>query len=255
MAQTTYLITGANKGIGRAMAEQLLQRANITVVAGVRQPEDPTSASLHTLPAAEHSRIVVLQLRDTADFELLSTRLAEQSITYLDVVVANAGNSSGLGKLLLETDAEDVISDCTINAAGPLRLFKATWPLMEASLKQASAALSTRFILISSTMGGIGIQDTESMPVGTSYGMSKAAANWFAKKASLDFKAQGLIVGVLHPGWVQTSMGQALADALGVKEPPITADGSARQCLGQIDDWTMDKTGKFLTYKGQELLW
>ncbi|CAK7203303.1 hypothetical protein SEUCBS139899_006034 [Sporothrix eucalyptigena] len=255
MAGTTYLITGANKGIGRAMVQQLLQRANNTVVAGVRQPDDPTSASLCDLPVAENSRVVVLQLRNPADFEALPTRLGRNSITRIDTVVANAGNSSGLDKSLLQTDPEDVVGDCTINAAGPLRLFRATWPLLEASLKQASSLPAARFILVSSTMGSIGVQDTESMPVGTSYGMSKAAANWFAKKASIDFKAQGLVVGVLHPGWVQTSMGQALADALGMKEPPITADESARYCLGQIDDWTMDKTGKFLTYKGQELPW
>ncbi|CAK7231134.1 hypothetical protein SBRCBS47491_007829 [Sporothrix bragantina] len=255
MTEMMYLITGANKGIGRAMVEQLLQRPNTTVVAGVRLPEDPTSASLRTFPAAENSRVIVLQLRDPVDFDALPARLAEQSVTHLDVVISNAGNSSGLDKSLLETDFEDVIGDCTINAAGPLRLFKATWSLMEASLKQASPTLSTRFILISSTMGSIGVQDTESMPVGISYGMSKAAANWFAKKASLDFKAKGLVVGVLHPGWVQTSMGQALADALGMKEPPVIPEESARQCLGQVDDWTMEKTGKFLTCTGQELPW
>ena len=185
------------------MVQQLLQRPNTTVVAGVRQPDDPTSSSLYSLPAAEHSRIVVHQLGNPDDFAALPARLAAPPINIdrLDVVVANAGNSSGLNKSLLETEPEDVNEDCNVNAAGPLRLFKATWPLMEVSLKQAqTAALPTRFILISSTMGSIGIQDAQSMRVGISYGMSKAAANWFAKKASIDFKAQGLVVGVLHPG-------------------------------------------------------
>ncbi|CAK7263895.1 hypothetical protein SEPCBS57363_000799 [Sporothrix epigloea] len=257
MSESTYLITGANKGIGRAMVQHLLQRANTTVVAGVRLPDDPSSASLCSLPTAENSRIVVLQLRDAADFVTLAARLAKDYITHLNVVVANAGSSTGLGKSLMETDAEDVIEDCTVNAAGPLRLFKATWPLMEASIQRATATATppTRFILVSSTMGSISIQDTESMPVGASYGMSKAAANWLAKKASLDFRAQGLVVGVLHPGWVQTSMGQAVADAMGMKEPPITPEKCAWDSLEQIDDWTMEKTGKFLTYQGQELPW
>lgn len=184
------------------MVQHLLQRANTTVVAAVRLPDDSSSASLCSLPTAENSRIVVLQLRDAADFVTLSARLAKESITHLNVVVANAGSSTGLGKSLMETDVEDVIGDCTVNAAGPLRLFKATWALTEASIQRAKATTTppTRFILVSSTMGSISIQDSESMPVGASYGMSKAAANWFAKKASLDFKAQGLVVGVLHPG-------------------------------------------------------
>ena len=50
-------------------------------------------------------------------------------------------------------------------------------------------------------------------------------------------------------------MGQSLADALDVKEPPMTPEESARQCLGQIDRWTMDKSGKFLNYKGEETAW
>lgn len=50
-------------------------------------------------------------------------------------------------------------------------------------------------------------------------------------------------------------MGQALADALGMKEPPITPEESARQCLDKIDNWTADKNGKFLTCRGEELPW
>lgn len=50
-------------------------------------------------------------------------------------------------------------------------------------------------------------------------------------------------------------MGQAIADALGMKEPPITADESAAKCLEQIDGWRMEKTGKFFTHSGEELPW
>lgn len=180
------------------MVQQLLQRANTTVVAGVRQPDDPTAASLKELAVYASSRLVVVQLREPANYTALSQTLVAQSIDRLDVVIANAGHSVGLDKSLLETTADDVIYDCTVNAAGPLRLFQATWPLQAVSA--ADTASNIRFILISSTMGSIGVQDQESMPVGSSYGMSKAAANWFAKKASIDFKDKGLVVGVLHPG-------------------------------------------------------
>ncbi|KJR85262.1 uncharacterized protein SPSK_09534 [Sporothrix schenckii 1099-18] len=243
MAQTTYLITGANKGIGRAMVQQLLQRANTSVIACVRQPNDPTGASLKEIAVAESNRLVLVQLRDPADYAALPQTLAAQAVARIDVVIANAGHSTGLDKSLLETTVDDVVYDCTVNAAGPLRLFAATWPLQEVSAAETPAA--TRFILISSTLGSLGVQDQESMPVGVSYGMSKAAANWFAKKLSIDFKDKGLV----------TYMGQALADALGIKEPPITADESAQLCLEQIDDWTPEKNGKFLTYTGKELPW
>lgn len=180
------------------MVQQLLQRANTTVIACVRQPDDPTGTSLKEFEVVESSQLLVVKLSEPADYAALQTTLAGLSVSRIDIVIANAGHSTGLDKSLLETTADDVIYDCTVNAAGPLRLFKATWPLLEVSASDTS--VQTRFVLISSTMGSIGVQDEESMPVGTSYGMSKAAANWFAKKASIDFKDKGLIVGVLHPG-------------------------------------------------------
>ncbi len=56
-----------------------------------------------------------------------------------------------------------------------------------------------KFILITSSMGSITVLEQEILP-GVTYGMSKAPANWFAKKVSVDFKEKGLVVGILHPG-------------------------------------------------------
>ncbi len=50
-------------------------------------------------------------------------------------------------------------------------------------------------------------------------------------------------------------MGQALADSLGVPEPPMPVDRSAKLCLQQIDGWTADKSGMFLSFGGRELPW
>lgn len=189
------------------MVQQLLQRPRTIVVATVRYPDDPTSASLYGLPVAESSRLFVQPLRVQTDFDILPGRLRDLSIPYLDVVISNAGGSRGLDKSLLETDTMDILEDCKINAAYPLQLFQVLWPLLEAAIDfrrngPPGLVSSTRFILISSTMGSITAQEVETMPVGVSYGMSKAAANWFVKKASIDFKNKGLVVGALHPGYV-----------------------------------------------------
>jgi NAD(P)-dependent dehydrogenase (short-subunit alcohol dehydrogenase family) len=55
-----------------------------------------------------------------------------------------------------------------------------------------------KFVYVSSTLGSIGILDQESLP-GVAYGMSKAAANWFVKKVSVELKGQ-VVAGVVHPG-------------------------------------------------------
>ena len=224
----------------------------------MRYPADPTSASLGDLPAADGSRVVVVQLRETSDYAALLPTLESAGVAYIDVVVANAGSSGGLTLSLLETDPAIVVDDCAVNAATPLRLFQSTWPLLEASLGtrcSQSLPIATRFIYISSTMGSIATLDEENMSVGLSYSMSKAAANYFAKKASVEFKSKGLVVGILHPGWVKTDMGQSLADFFGMQEPPTTLDESTRLCLEQIDGWTLEKTGKFFNNAGKELPW
>jgi norsolorinic acid ketoreductase len=75
---------------------------------------------------------------------------------------------------------------------GFMRLFQATWPLL-------SKSATKKLAYISSSVGSIAALDEENMP-GCTYGASKAAANWFAKKLSLEFKNEGLKVGIIHPG-------------------------------------------------------
>ena len=58
-----------------------------------------------------------------------------------------------------------------------------------------------KFILITSSVGSIASLPHENLP-STAYGMSKAAANWFAKKVSVEFAERGLVVGIFHPGYV-----------------------------------------------------
>jgi len=167
----------------------LLQRPNVTVVHTARKPTTDRTAAHPT------SRFIHFLL-DEADPAISSATLAarlreEHGIDRLDVVVANAGASSGF-KGVLETEPEDVLSDFETNAVGVVKLFRATWPLLQKGTQK-------KFVLISSSVASIATLERESLPC-TAYGMSKAAANWFAKKLSAEFKEQGLSVGIIHPG-------------------------------------------------------
>ncbi|KAH6856132.1 hypothetical protein B0I37DRAFT_303993, partial [Chaetomium sp. MPI-CAGE-AT-0009] len=184
--------------------------------------------------ASLSSRTLAARLRD------------DHGVAALDVVVANAGGSTSLSGVL-DTDPDVMARDFVVNAAGPARLFQAVWPLLQ------QGGRDKKFVYVSSSLGSIGILDQESMP-GVAYGMSKAAANWFAKKVSVELKGQ-VVVGVLHPGWVQTELGQSLADAVGFKEPPLTVELSAKGVVEQIDNWTPEKSGQFLAYDGRSLPW
>lgn len=159
------------------------------------------------------SRLIPFPLDEAdpaADHASLAARLAAQHPELggrLDVVVANAGGASGF-KDVLGTEPEEMARDFDVNALGPARLFRAVAGLLlpppppEQSSGDGSGGSSRKekkFVLVSSSVGSIGAQGAESLP-GVGYGMSKAAANWWAKKVSVEFKDRGLIVGVLHPG-------------------------------------------------------
>ncbi|KAL2176878.1 uncharacterized protein P884DRAFT_285490 [Thermothelomyces heterothallicus CBS 202.75] len=279
---TVYLITGANRGIGLAVTTLLLSRPHTTVIATSRNP----SASLEPASFPEGkihptSRLVPVLLDDGDDAaradparasRTLAARLRdEHGVTALDVVIANAGGSTCAGNVLT-ADPDVMGRDFRVNAAGTARLFQAVWPLLESREERKENKKKDeegeggkgeeggpagwekkKFIYISSSLGSIGILERESMP-GIAYGMSKAAANWFVRKVSVELKGK-LVAGVLHPGWVQTALGQILADAVGRKEPPMTVEQSAKCVVEQIDNWTPDKSGQFLSYDGKPLPW
>ena len=53
--------------------------------------------------------------------------------------------------------------------------------------------------------------------------------------------------------WVKTALGQALADSVGVKEPPMTVEDSVTGCLARIDELSAETSGKFVHVRGEEL--
>jgi norsolorinic acid ketoreductase len=247
-SQTVYLITGANRGIGRAMAASLLLRPSTTIIATARNLSHENAQSLSSLPAADGSKLILLPFDATKPSAFSLDQLPDNGISHIDVVISNAGNSSGgFAETALTVTADALHDDFQVNAVAPIVLFQTCWPLLE-------KARDPKFVLITSSVGSIQIVGMEAMP-GVTYGASKAAANWLVKKVGAEMKGKGLNVGIIHPGWVKTGMGQSLADAVGMAEPPLTVEDSARQVIEQIDKLSPETSGKFLHVDGQELPW
>ncbi|AEO66419.1 uncharacterized protein THITE_2144003 [Thermothielavioides terrestris NRRL 8126] len=250
---TVYLITGANRGKRRRKPAD-----SLTALSTARSS---SSSTIH--PTSRLIPLLLDEADDAISSATLPARLAAATTAAaaggssssgpplrLDVVIANAGSSAAFRDVLGTDPGADMVRDFEVNAVGPAKLFRAVWPLLE----RASAVGGVgKFVLVSSSLGSIGLLDQESLP-GVAYGMSKAAANWWAKKVSVEFRGR-LVVGVLHPGWVQTELGQALADAVGFKEPPMTLEQSAKGMIQQIDNLTPEKSGQFLQYNGDQLPW
>ncbi|MEM8757606.1 MAG: SDR family oxidoreductase [Planctomycetota bacterium] len=223
---STYLITGANRGIGFELAKQLAERQDIVIGTA----RDPGSAT-----ALFEAGVEVVEL-DVADDDLLAALPEQVADRPIDVLINNAGvynDKAGLDG----TDLEKFMQSMRINAAGPLAVTRALLPRLEAGGKKL-------VVNISSTMGSL-----TNTANGGSYGYraSKAALNMVTRTLAVDLAPQGIGVVCVHPGWVETDMGGKGAD--------LSPEESSRNIIVTMDGLQAADTGRFIDYKGDELPW
>ena len=89
-SNTVYLITGANRGIGLGLVTALLKRPNTTVIAGVRDTTASTSQALSSLPTANASKVVVVQIDSNNQYSAELAIKGLKDIDHIDTVIANA---------------------------------------------------------------------------------------------------------------------------------------------------------------------
>lgn len=217
----TYLVTGANRGIGLEYCRQLKERGD-TVIAVCRSEED----ELKNLGVQIEPNI---DITSDASLNDLVNRL--QGL-HLDVLINNAGIIERVS--LDNLDFESIRRQFEINALGTLRVTGALLP----NLKNGS-----KIIIMTSRMGSI--EDNTS---GSSYGyrMSKVAVSMAGKSLSIDLKPKGIAVAILHPGLVQTRM---------TGFSGITTSESVQGLIKRIDELNLNNTGTFWHSNGEILPW
>lgn len=209
---TAVLVTGGNRGklevsivllnslpllirmigIGRAIVLSYLQRPNVTLIAGVRDPAHESAKSLNSLPLGTGSKLLVVKIDSSSEFDAKNAVAELQSlhgITKLDIVIANAGIGY-YWTTALDTSIKQMQEHYLVNSIAPLLLFQATSALMAASG-------SPKFIVMSSVLGSMGAMEQAPLP-GTAYGSSKAALNYTTRK--IHFENPYLTTFVVHPG-------------------------------------------------------
>ncbi|KAF4628346.1 hypothetical protein G7Y89_g9807 [Cudoniella acicularis] len=249
-SNTTILITGANRGIGRAITKLYLSRPNTTLIAGVRDPTNTTTtASLSTLPLGQGSKLVIVKIESSSetDAKTAISTLPQHGITHLDLVIANAGIGHYWAKAR-DVDIEELKQHYLINSIAPLVLFQAALPLLKASK-------SPKFVTISSALGSIAAMENIPLPSAV-YGSSKAALNFTTRKIHQEEGDWGLVAFSVHPGWLKTELGNAGAAAAGLQEAPETLEVVIPQLVSLFDTATREKSsGHFLTYNGTDFQW
>lgn len=215
------LITGANRGIGLELTEQLLARGD-EVIALCRRPSNE-------LVALSTKVFDGVDVTDPTALRAVSDALGD---TTLDVLINNAGIFSN--ESFDDLDFAQIRSNFEVNALGALRVTS----IFRKHLKRGS-----KVILITSRMGSI--EDNGS---GSYYGyrMSKAALNMAGVNLAHDLRPAGIAVAILHPGLVATAM---------TGHQGIPTEQSARGLIARIDDLRLEDSGGFWHADGQRLPW
>jgi len=218
---TTYVITGANRGIGLELCKQLKEQGNKVIAACRKATTELTNLGVE-----------VIEGIDVNEQESINNLAQNLQNTKIDVLINNAGvwGDEDIGGF----DADKISSVIKTNAISPMML-------TEALLDNLSSG--SKVIMITSRMGSIADNESGGR---YSYRMSKAALNAASKSLSIDLKDKDIAVGIIHPGHVATDMG-------GPQGIPV--EESASNIIARINECDLSNTGRFMHANGEELPW
>jgi len=173
------VITGANKGIGLGLAREYVNRGHEVIATCRREAPELKSLDLEVYENLELSDMKCID-----DF----VNFMEDKGT-IDILINNAALPHFYGKL---ESPDDILEHFKVNTIAPVYLTQRLFHHFEEGSK---------VIMISSRMGSI--DDNES---GGHYGFrgSKSALNSISVSMGLDYRKNGIIVGIIHPGFVKT---------------------------------------------------
>jgi NAD(P)-dependent dehydrogenase (short-subunit alcohol dehydrogenase family) len=223
----TIVITGANRGIGYAMANIYQQRGD-TVYALCRQ----SSIDLDALG------VNVVEKIDVATQAGIDKAVLELSGVTIDLLINNAGILRN--EQLSDLNQQTITEQFNVNAVAPLFLSQALL---------ANLSSGSKISFITSKMGSI-TDNTSGGRYG--YRMSKVALNIAAVSLAKDLADEDISVGIYHPGYVQTEM----VNSNGVlSNGDISADVAAERLIALMDNLTMTDSGIFKHSNGETLAW
>ena len=223
-------ITGAGRGIGLELVKQYAQNGD-RVYALCRSPEK--AAELNAL-AAGSGGLVTVHAMDVGDDASVKAAAASTGEGPIDVLLNVAGVIGGEQQGLTDQAWDDWQDAFNVMIIGPLRVMQAFLPRLGSGAKVIN--ITSQLAASTWPYGGF-----------YAYGAAKAGLNRMMRSVALDVKDRGIVIGLVHPGWVQTDMGGAAAE--------ITPEESARGIRDVAASWTLDQSGDFKKWNGEAHPW
>ncbi len=238
------LVTGAARGIGRAICLELAARgADIVAVGRQLETCEETAAAVRGL--GRSAAAVEMDLASSASIDAGATA-ALQAFGRVDILVNNAGITRD--NILLRLTEEDWDAVLDTNLKGAFLLTKAVARDM---LRRRAGAI----VNLSSVVGLAGQAGQ------CNYAASKAGLIAFTKSAAREFASRGIRVNAIAPGFIQTRMTDALPEALREKSLAMiplarfgTPEDIARAAAFLVSDDASYITGQVLSVNGGMLM-
>ncbi|KAL4901685.1 hypothetical protein BDW74DRAFT_170126 [Aspergillus multicolor] len=242
MTRTVILITGANRGLGNGLLRLYLLRPQHTLIAATRDPGNPSSAALLSLPRAKDTTLTLAKIEATSPTDPTSAvqELTAQGVEHIDILIANAGICLGFEKAHFD-----------VNVYGFVRLYQAFRALLQKAKapnwssshnpspnRCASSYLPRNFIPFPNAL----------------YAPSKLVVHWYTKAISVE--DPWLTALVVDPGWVATDIGNRGANLVGLESAPARVEDSAAGVMTLIDGVSKEThSGRLFRLDGREGAW
>jgi 3-oxoacyl-[acyl-carrier protein] reductase len=208
------LVTGASRGIGRAIAQRLAGQGALVIAAARGEHANETAGAITS--AGGRAEAMSLDVTDAAALEKAPAGIVER-FGRLDIIVSNAGITRD--QLLMRMKREDWDAVIATNLT-------ATFVLAQAAMRPMLKQRGGRIIAVGSVVGQTGNAGQ------ANYAASKAGLIGFCKALAREVASRGVTVNVIAPGFIDTDMTRALADKAQVDWAAQIPLGR----LGTVDD-------------------
>ncbi|MCL9774307.1 MULTISPECIES: 3-oxoacyl-ACP reductase FabG [Vibrio] len=186
------LVTGASRGIGRSIAELLVERG--ATVIGTATTENGAAAISEYL--GENGKGFALNVTDTASIEASLKQMTEE-FGAIDILVNNAGITRDNLLMRMKDDEWTDIMDTNLTS-----IFRLSKAVLRGMMKKRQG----RIINVGSVVGTMGNAGQ------ANYAAAKAGVIGFTKSMAREVASRGVTVNTVAPGFIETDMTKALND-------------------------------------------
>ncbi|MDJ0733797.1 MAG: 3-oxoacyl-[acyl-carrier-protein] reductase [Nostocaceae cyanobacterium] len=225
------IITGASRGIGRAIAQELA-KYGASVVINYASSSQAAEELVTEITSAGGSAIAVQADVSKGEQVDALVKSVMEKFSRVDILVNNAGITKDT--LLLRMKPEDWQAVIDLNLTG---VFLCTRAISKIMLKQKSG----RIVNIASVAGQMG------NPGQANYSAAKAGVIGFTKTVAKEFASRGITVNAVAPGFIATDMTSELKSEDILQFIPLGRYGQPEEIAGMVRFLAADKAAAYIT--------